>query len=76
MVLEVVTMNKFLRLGAGRLRACSKSPVAALSGWNNGIGNHRWMSDDAQVKHRNIGISAHIDRYVLDFFFLDSASWY
>ena len=23
---------------------------------------HRWMSADADMKHRNIGISAHIDR--------------
>ena len=23
---------------------------------------HRWMSVDADMKHRNIGISAHIDR--------------
>ena len=53
-------MNKFLRLGAGKLRSCTRSPGAALSGWNNNNG-HRWMSDDADIKHRNIGISAHID---------------
>lgn len=55
-------MNKFLRLGAEKLRTCStRSPLASLSGWNNGVGHHRWMSSDSNIKHRNIGISAHID---------------
>jgi hypothetical protein len=63
MVMEVMTMNRLFRSGASKFRAYPTlwkltefAPAAtAASG-------HRWMSAEVH-RHRNIGISAHIDRY-------------
>ena len=54
-------MNKFLRFGAGSFRSANNgmSSLRGLTALNTG--SHRWMSAEGGIKHRNIGISAHID---------------
>ena len=71
MVLEMVTANRLLRLGARRFpssltKNATIAPMfgATAAAWNpmQTMGGHRWMSAEDGAKHRNIGISAHIDR--------------
>jgi hypothetical protein len=63
MVLEVMTLHRLFRLGAAKVRTTPWKHNGFAAAASATSGNHRWMSGEAQ-KRRNIGISAHIDRYV------------